>query len=208
MPKQHGSNSARGALQTPAAERNKGPILEVLTGVLPVAGTVLEIASGTGQHVAHFAAALPQLHWQPSDPDAELRESIRRHTAASGLENIGPPLDLDVFMQPWPVNNADAVVAINMLHVAPWPATAALFTGAATLLVSGSFLVTYGPYRRDGAHTSAGNAAFDTQLRAQQPGWGIRELEAVTAEAESAGFDRSDVVAMPANNLCLVFLRR
>ena len=114
MPKQHGSNSACGAFQTPAAERNKGPILEVLTGVLPAAGTVLEIASGTGQHVAHFAAALPQLHWQPSDPDAELRESIRQHTAANGLENIGLPLDLDVFMQPWPVNNADAVVAINM----------------------------------------------------------------------------------------------
>ena len=191
-----------------SAERNKGPILEVLTGVLPAAGTVLEIASGTGQHVVHFAAALPRLHWQPSDPDAELRESIRRHTAASGLENIGPPLDLDVFTQSWPVSNADALVAINMLHVAPWPATAALFTGAATLLASGSVLVTYGPYRRDGAHTSAGNAAFDTQLRAQHANWGIRELEAVTAEAESAGFDRSDVVAMPANNLCLVFLRR
>lgn len=208
MLKQHGSKSASGAWETPAADRNKGPILEVLTGVLPAAGTVLEIASGTGQHVVHFAAALPQLHWQPSDPDAELRESIRRHTAASGLENIGPPLDLDVFTQPWPVSNADALVAINMLHVAPWPATAALFTGAATLLASGSVLVTYGPYRRDGAHTSAGNAAFDTQLRAQDANWGIRELEAVTAEAESAGFDRSDVVAMPANNLCLVFLRR
>ena len=192
-------------LTAPAAERNKGPILTVLKHVLPESGWVLEIASGTGQHVVHFAQGMPHLTWQPSDPDPELRASIRAWIAQTSLSNVRAPLDLDVQNQPWPVEMADAVVCINMIHIAPWTATTALMAGASRLLSDSGGLVLYGPYRRDGRHTAPSNEAFDRQLRSSNPDWGVRDLEAVTEAAALHGLALQDVIAMPANNLCIVF---
>lgn len=188
----------------PATERNREPILAVLRQVLPASGTVLEIASGTGQHAVHFAAALPGLIWQPSDPDAAARASIAAWTAHAGLTNVRTPLALDVCRQPWGIDAADAVVCINMLHIAPWAAAEALFAGAGKLLGPGGVLFLYGPYRRGGAHTAPSNAAFDAQLRATDPDWGVRDMEAVIALGEAQGLRCDEPVPMPANNFCLV----
>lgn len=185
-----------------AAERNSAPILDVLRRVLPARGRVLEIASGTGQHVAHFARALPGLEWQPSDPDPESRESVRAWV--EGLTNVRAPVELDVLKRPWPVARADAVVCINMIHISPWAAAQALVSGAGSLLGPGGVLFLYGPYRRFGKHTSASNAAFDASLRASDPAWGVRDLEAVAEIAAAAGFGLEEVVQMPANNLSVV----
>jgi SAM-dependent methyltransferase len=208
MVRQHGEKSTDGKRWSPSAERNKGPILDVLARVLPRRGRVLEIASGTGQHVMHFADALPDLAWQPSDPDAELRESIAVRVREEGRANVADPIDLDVTRLPWPVQSADAVLAINMIHIAPWAATLGLFEGAKALLSAGQVLFLYGPYRRFGGHTSASNAEFDRDLRARDPEWGLRDMEAVTDVAARAGFDLAETVAMPANNFSLVFKRR
>lgn len=208
MLKQHGDKTADGKWTTPSAERNKGPILDVLARVLPPRGLVLEIASGTGQHVVHFAKALPDLTWQPSDPDEELRASIALRVREEQRNNINDPIDLDVTRFPWPVQPAEAVVAINMIHVAPWSATLALFEGAKALLSTGQVLFLYGPYRRDGHHTSASNAQFDLDLRTRNPEWGLRDMEAVSDVAAGAGFALAEIVGMPANNFSLVFKRR
>jgi SAM-dependent methyltransferase len=189
----------------PAAERNKDPILDVLKRVLPTSGLVLEIGSGTGQHVVHFARALPQLLWQPSDLDAEFRDSITLWQAQEKLPNVRPPIALDVCRQPWPVNHADAVVSINMIHVAPPDATAGLLSGAANVLPSPGLLFLYGPFRRHGQHTAPSNAAFDAQLRARDPRWGLRDIEEVERLALEAGFSAAEVVPMPSNNFSLVF---
>ena len=207
MLRQRGEKLPDGKWASPSAERNKGPILEVLARVLPERGTVLEIASGTGQHMAHFARMLPDLKWQPSDPDGELRASVDRRTAEEGLGNVNPALDLDVRQLPWSLQAADAVLCINMIHVSPWPATAALFEGAKALLAEGRVLFLYGPYRRFGGHTAPSNAKFDSDLRAQDPAWGLRDMEAVCETALSAGFAAPEIVAMPANNFSLVFRR-
>jgi hypothetical protein len=191
-----------------AAERNKGPILDVLARVLPRRGIVLEIASGTGQHVIHFAEALPGLTWQPSDPDPELRESIALRIQEQQLTNVNPPVDLDVARLPWPLQTTDAVVCINMIHVAPWAATLALFEGAKTLLPTQHILFLYGPYRRYGRHTAESNAQFDSDLRARDPEWGLRDLEEVTTIASHAGFALTEIVEMPANNFSLILERR
>jgi len=208
MLKQYGEKTAYGKWSSPSAERNKGPILDVLARVLPRRGLVLEIASGTGQHVVHFARALPDLTWQPSDPDPELLESIALRVGEQQATNIKSPIDLDVTKLPWPLQTADAVVAINMIHVAPWSATLALFEGAKALLSTGHVLFLYGPYRRHGRHTSESNAQFDLALRARSPDWGLRDLEAVSDVAEGAGFALAEIVEMPANNFSLVFKRR
>ena len=208
MLKQLGEKTDNGKWSTPSAERNKGPILEVLARVLPRRGLVLEIASGTGQHVLHFAKALSDLTWQPSDPDAELRESIALRIREEQRANVNSPVDLDVTKLPWPVQTADAVVAINMIHVAPWSATLALFQGAKALLSTGHVLFLYGPYRRFGHHTSDSNAQFDLDLRAHSPEWGLRDMEAVLDVAGGAGFELAEIVEMPANNFSLVFKRR
>jgi len=192
-------------LTAPAAERNKEPIRAVLKRVLPEQGLVLEIASGTGQHVVHFAEAMPHLAWQPSDPDPELRASIRGWIVQTGVLNVHAPLDLDVLRQPWPIEAADAVVCINMIHIAPWSATTALMAGAAHLLPETGVLVLYGPFRREGRHTAPSNEAFDRQLRSSNPDWGVRDLGAVTEVAVSHGLALREVVAMPANNLSIVF---
>jgi SAM-dependent methyltransferase len=195
-------------LHAPSVERNRDPILAVLQPQLAGARIVLEIASGSGGHVVHFARALPQVTFQPTDPDAPSRASIDAWIAETGLGNIRPALALDVTAQPWPVDAADAVICINMIHISPWASTLGLMHGAARVLPPGGLLFTYGPYRRDGAHTADSNAAFDASLRARNPAWGIRDLEAVTEAAAAAGFTAPFVVAMPANNLSLIFRRR
>ncbi|TXC83911.1 DUF938 domain-containing protein [Paraburkholderia azotifigens] len=192
----------------PAAERNREPILAVLERVLPATGTVLEIASGTGQHAIHFAAALPQLTWQPSDPGEDARASIAAWTAHSGLANVRAPLALDVRDASWGLDAADAIVCINMILISPWESARALTGGAGRLLKAGGVLFLYGPYRRGGAHTAPSNAAFDAQLRSRDPAWGVRDMEDVVALADAAGFDLDETVEMPANNFSLVFQKR
>lgn len=193
-----------GRLSAPAADRNKGPILEVLKRVLPERGFVLEIASGTGQHVVHFAAALRQLQWQPSEPDPDMRSSIAAWIGQSGLANVLPPLDLDVCAPDWPIEHADAVLCINMAHITPWRATLCLLGGAARVLSPGGVLILYGPYRRNGRHTAPSNESFDRQLRGADPEWGVRDMEAVEEAARQSGLIREEIVPMPANNFTLV----
>jgi hypothetical protein len=191
----------------PAAARNRDPILTVLREVLPRTGTVLEIASGSGEHILHFAQGLPDLTFQPSDPSPEARQSIAAWAAESGLANLRPPLALDAASPPWPIAAADAVLCINMIHISPWAATEGLMHGAAALLPPGAPLYLYGPYRRAGVPTAPSNEEFDRSLRERNPAWGLRELEAVTALAAAAGFAGPAVTEMPANNLSVVFRR-
>lgn len=190
-----------------AADRNKGPILEVLKRVLPPTAAVLEIASGTGQHAAHFAAAHPDWSWQPTDADARALPGIARRCAE--LANVRAPLALDVLALPWPqsLGRFDAVVCANMLHIAPWATCAALMQGAARHLVAGGALVLYGPYLVDGEPTAPSNLAFDADLRARNPQWGLRRLADVVHEGQRAGMAFERRFDMPANNLMLVFRR-
>jgi hypothetical protein len=191
----------------PAALRNRDPIAAVLREVLPERGTILEIASGTGEHSVHFAGRFPNLRWQPSDPDDEALASIAAWRAEAGLPNLLDPLRLDAAAAPWPVAGADAVLCINMVHISPWAATIGLLRGAGTLLPPGAPLILYGPYRREGVATAPSNAAFDASLRARDPEWGLRDLEAVEAEALGNGLHLGQVTEMPANNLTVVFRR-
>jgi SAM-dependent methyltransferase len=195
----------------PASARNAAPITEVLerlfADIRARKGTVLEIASGSGYHAAHFAKAFPELTWQPSDPDAVARENIAAHRAAASLANFAAPLALDV-EAPWPAFSADAVVCINMIHISPWTATLALFKGAAEVLGPGGLLVTYGPYSIDGDFRGQGNVDFDISLKSRNPLWGIRDVKEVARVASDRGFTHTETVAMPANNLMLVFVRR
>lgn len=193
------------ALHYPATTRNREPIRAVLDDVLPPSGTVLEVASGSGEHVAYFAPLFRGLTWQPSDRESALLASIAAHAEASGAANIAPPIRLDVCVKPWPVTGADAVLAINMIHIAPWQDSLDLLASAAAILPPGGPLVLYGAFKRGGRHTAPGNEAFDRSLRAQDPAWGVRDLEAVEAAAAAAGLRRDAVVAMPANNLIVVF---
>ena len=194
-------------LASPAAERNAAPIAQVLAGVLPASGLVLEVASGSGQHAAHFARAFPALTWQPTDRELRHRASIAAWREEAGLSNLRAPLELDV-MHPWPVERADAMLCINMIHISPWPATLALLNGAARVLPEGAPLFLYGPYRRKDVPTAPSNEAFDADLRSRDPSWGLRDLDEVSTVARDAGFERVDVVAMPANNLSVIFRRR
>jgi SAM-dependent methyltransferase len=187
----------------PATRRNREPILTVLHRVLPARGLVLEVASGTGEHVAHFAGAFPHLIFQPSDPDPAARESIAAWTR--GIANVRPPLVLDAAAGHWPVAAADALVCINMVHISPWAATAGLVAGAARLLPSGAPLYLYGPYRRAGAPTAPSNENFDASLRRRDSEWGLRQIEDVAALAHDAGFAGPEITEMPANNISAVF---
>jgi hypothetical protein len=191
----------------PAALRNRDPIAAVLREVLPERGTVLEIASGSGEHAVHFASLFPHLAWQPSDPDEEALESIAAWRAQAGLPNLLEPFRLDAARAPWPVARADALLCINMVHISPWTATLGLLRGAASLLPAEAPLILYGPYRRAGVPTAPSNEAFDASLRARDPEWGLRDLEAVAAEARSNGLHLERVTEMPANNLTVVFRR-
>lgn len=198
-----GEDRGGGLRFSASAERNKDPILEVLRRSLPDRGLVLEIGSGTGQHVTHFARALPRLTWQPSDVDAELRRSVSLHIRHDRLANVREPIALDVRERPWRIEGADAVVCINMIHVAPWESALALFAGAQSIGCRVLFL--YGPYRRFGAHTAPSNERFDAELRAHDRSWGVRDMEAVADAAAACGFALREVVPMPANNFSLVF---
>lgn len=190
----------------PAAERNAGPILEVLREVLPATGDVLEIASGSGQHAVAFAGALPGVTWQPTDGDPDALASIAAWREVAALPNLRAPLPLDV-TAPWPVTRADAIVCINMIHIAPWAATLALLDGAARALAPGAPLVTYGPYRFAGVTTAPSNDAFDASLRARDPAWGVRDVRDLAGEAAARGLLLARIVARPANNHVLVFVR-
>ena len=192
-------------LYAPAAARNRQPILDVLKQHLPAEGLVLEVASGTGEHVVHFAQACPGLVFQPSDPDPAHRASIDAWTAALGLANVRPAVALDVTAEVWAVAAADALLCSNMIHIAPWAAAVGLMRGAGRVLPPGGLLYLYGPYKRGGQHTAPSNAAFDASLRAQNPAWGVRDLEAVAGLAADNGFAQPSIVQMPANNLSLVF---
>lgn len=191
----------------PATERNREPLLAVLREVLPASGTLLEVASGTGQHAAFFARAFPGLTWQPTDADPEALESIDAWCTGEGLANVLPARGLDATADAWPVEHADAMLCVNMIHIAPWTACQGLMRGAARVLRPGGRLVLYGPYFVEGKETAPSNLAFDESLRARDPSWGVRELGAVAAEAARNGLQRERVVEMPSNNLTVVFTR-
>ena len=207
-PVPEGSGLGDARLFAPAAERNRLPILEVLSRVLPDRGLVLEVASGSGEHALWFAMHLSPLVWQPSDPDPACRRSIAGHAAGGGPANLEAPLDLDAGAADWPIERADAVACINMTHIAPWRATEGLIAGAARILPPEGVLYLYGPYRRGGQHTAPSNATFDASLRARNPDWGLRDVEAMAEVAESRGMLLREIVEMPANNLSLIFTRR
>ncbi len=185
--------------------RNREPILEVLKRVLPPRVLVLEVASGSGEHAAYFAKALPGLSWQPTDADPRALASIAAHRAAADAANLLAPLPLDVTAEEWPVERADALVCVNMIHITPWAASEGLMAGARRLLRAGGVVYLYGPYRIDGRHTAPSNQNFDAWLRGQNAEWGVRDLGDVTALAARHGFTLAETVPMPANNLSVIF---
>ncbi len=197
----------------PATERNRVPILEVLKQVLPPTGIVLEVASGTGEHAVFLGPRLQPRFWQPTEPDPSLRASIQAWREHSGAEAVGSPIPLDVTDTLWPVETLNltdpvtAIVAINLIHIAPWAATLGLMAGAARLLPPQGVLYLYGPYKQAGRHTAPSNAQFDDQLRSQDPAWGVRNLDDVEAIATQHHLALQQVISMPANNLSVVFQR-
>ncbi len=194
-------------LNYPATERNRDVILNVLRGILPPVGLILEIASGSGEHIVHFARAFPGLTFQPSDPEDAALHSIAAWTRETGVTNVLPPVMLDATSNRWPLAKAGAILCINMIHISPWRATEGLMRGAARLLSKGAPLYLYGPYRRTGVVTAPSNEAFDADLKARNAEWGLRDLEAVATLAEDEGFSGPMVTEMPANNLSMVFRR-
>lgn len=191
----------------PAVARNREYIAQVLQRHLPSRGVVLEIASGTGEHIMHFARAFPGVDFQPSDPDPHARASIEAWRAAAGLTNVRAAIALDAAATTWPISAANSVLCINMLHIAPWECAVGLMRGAAAVLPHDGILYLYGPFRRGGRHTATSNEAFDNSLRCQNPEWGVRDLEAIAALAAEHGFLPPIAEQMPANNLSLVFGR-
>jgi hypothetical protein len=197
--------SGDGRLASPSAARNREPIAKVLAQVLPQLGLVLEVGSGTGEHAVHFARAMPHLTWQPSERDADCLCSISAWATFEALPNVQPPLYLDIAHERWPIEAADAVVSINLIHIAPWSATHALLRGASGILPAAGLLCLYGPYRVGGKHTSASNRAFDVQLQAANPEWGVRDIDEVSNEARAANLELAQTFEMPANNMIVVF---
>jgi hypothetical protein len=204
MPSDGGSDDKRHA---PATLRNRDAIAAVLADWLPATGTVLEVASGSGEHIVHFAATFPALHWQPSDPDPAGLVSIAAWSAEAALANIAPPLALDASGAEWPIARADAILCINMVHISPWAATLGLLAGAARLLARGEPLILYGPYIEPDVPTADSNLAFHASLWARDPAWGLRDIDDVRAAAAAAGLTFAERRAMPANNLMLLFRR-
>lgn len=192
----------------PATQRNRDPILEVLRRVLPPQGQVLEVAAGTGEHAVHFAAALPELTWQPSDPDPAARASIAAWTEEAALPNLRPVIALDAARLPWPLAAAEAVVCINMVHISPWEATLGLVAEAGRLLPDGGPLVLYGPYKVGGAHTAPSNETFEQWLTDLDPRYGVRDVADLTEAAAPHGLVLDDRIPMPANNFMLVLRKR
>jgi cyclopropane fatty-acyl-phospholipid synthase-like methyltransferase len=191
----------------PAPERNKGPILELLARVLPERGTLLEIASGSGQHAAFMAAALPEWTWIPSDLEPAHAASVDAHRLESGLPNLAPARVLDVCASDWDVPQLDAVFSANMIHIAPFACSEGLFAGAARHLRRDGQLIVYGPMKLDGQHTAPSNVAFDADLRRRDARWGVRDLVELVALGAKLGLSLRERTPMPANNQCLVFER-
>jgi SAM-dependent methyltransferase len=192
----------------PSAARNRDPIWEVLKPHLPSRGLVLEVASGSGEHTVHFArASNSELIYQPSDPNPLARASIDAWAEASGLANIRPSIALDAAADVWPIERADVVICINMIHISPWSSTVGLMRGAGRMLPAGGLLFLYGPYRREGQHMAPSNEEFDRDLRRRNPEWGVRDLEGVADLASQSGFGPPAIAQMPANNLSLLFRR-
>ena len=189
----------------PAAQRNRDPILDVLRQHLPASGTVLEVASGTGEHIVHFARALPHLDWQPSDPSPEARRSIAAWVKVEDLTNVHPPVALDAAQSSWPVALAAAIICINMIHISPWEATVGLMRQAANILPEGGLLYLYGPYRRPGLPLEPSNEAFDCDLRFRDPRWGLRDLDDVVTCGAEHGLTFTQSILMPANNISVLF---
>ena len=192
----------------PHVERNTAPIIDVLRGILPDEGLVLEVASGSGEHALAFARAFPHLLWQPTVADPVGLRSIDAWRTAEGAPNLMAPVHLDASADEWPVEEAQAILCINMVHISPWAATQGLMAGAGRLLGSGQPLYLYGAYRQQGVETAPSNEAFDQSLKARNPQWGVRNLEEVVEEAGRHGLTLDAVVPMPANNLSVVFRRR
>ena len=190
---------------SPAAARNSAPIADVLSKELPEIGSVLEVASGTGEHAVFMARRFPSIQWQPTDPDPDALASTEEWAREAGLPNLERPLLLDVRDTDWPVDRAEAVVCINMIHITPWAATAGLFRGGAELLKEGAPLILYGPYLENDVETAPSNIAFDADLRRRDSEWGLRNLDDVDSVANAAGFERTARFQMPANNLVLVY---
>ena len=201
-----GSSDER--LYAPATERNREAILSVLKSVLPAQGKVLEIASGTGEHITFWAPHFPALTWQPSDPDPMHLASIEGWMEQRLAVNILPPIQLDVTNDAWGVDSVDVILCINMIHIAPWEACLGLFRGTQSILSKSGLLYLYGPFKQQGQHTATSNEAFDLSLRAQDPSWGVRDLEAVIDIAQKHDLHLQQVIPMPANNLSVVFRRR
>lgn len=199
--------SAGDRRHAPAAQRNREAIAAVLADHLPDHGLVLEIASGSGEHALHFAARFPSLDWQPSDPDPAALRSIAAWSAEAALPNLRPPLRIDARSDDWPIERADAILCINMVHISPWSATLGLMRGAARLLPAGGLLYLYGPYLRAGIETAPSNLAFDQSLRSRDPDWGLRDVADIEATARDAGLCLTHIVPMPANNLSLLVRR-
>lgn len=199
-------NDAR--MYAPSTRRNQDAILAVLRRVLPPRGLVLELNSGAGEHAAYFARNLTALTWQPSDIDPAARASAAAHAQEAALPNLRPPCEIDATWPEWPITAAAAILSINMIHIAPWAACLGLLDGAARTLAPGDgVLFLYGPFKRGGAHTAASNDRFDHGLRERNPEWGIRDLDDIVDEARRRGFHCDEVVAMPANNLSVIFRR-
>lgn len=198
---------AQAKQHAPATLRNRVAITEELKSWLPASGTVLEIASGSGEHIVYFASAFPDLRWQPSDPDAAGQRSIAAWTGETHLGNVEPPIALDARADHWDIARVDAVLCINMVHISPWAATEGLFAGAERLLAPGAPLILYGPYIEQGVPTADSNLSFDVSLKARDPRWGLRDLAKVAALAKRHGFGAPERREMPANNLMLRFVR-
>jgi hypothetical protein len=194
-------------LHAPVTSRNREPRLAALSRVLPPVGLVLEISSGTGEHAVAFAMGLPGLEWQPSDIDPRSVASIAAHREESGPGNLRPPLILDASTPDWPVTHAEAVVCVNMIHIAPWTACSGLMAGAARILPADGVLYLYGPFKENGSHGADSNARFDIDLRSRDPAWGVRDIEAVIALAAENGLRHAETAVMPANNRSVVFRR-
>ena len=200
---------AAGVLRSaPAALRNREPIGEVLVDWLPESGLVLEIASGTGEHVIYFGERFPAVKWQPSDVHADALSSIAAWREAARLPNIGEPLALDAGSANWPIEKADAVLSINMVHISPWESALGLIAGASRILSPGAPLILYGPWLKDDIGTAASNLAFDADLKRRDPRWGLRRVEDFAAAAASKGLELVETRTMPANNLMLLFQSR
>lgn len=192
---------------SPSALRNREHIYTVLRDVLPSTGKVLEIASGSGEHITYFAERSPSLTWQPSDPSSKARASIQAWLGHGDFPNVLPPLDIDTTQDAWPIDQADVMIAINMVHISPWTATQGLLERAGQLLSSGGMLALYGPYRQEDKPFAESNVDFDNWLKSENSAWGVRQLEDVTREAEQCGLSLASVVDMPANNLTVVYRR-